>query len=183
MLKDLCRVAHECLIEFLRTSLGLPEGVPGIVMAIHTFGKYLDFHPHLHALVADRLFARSGVFHVMPLGGTLPRTGDQVSGRQGAAAARAGPMLRGWVHSGFNVHRGRRVLPRARGHATARPIHHPQPLFGRKDAGKRAGSGFGIRIDPLPLGMNKKIGRNFEVFTPWDFITAITQHIPDKSLL
>jgi hypothetical protein len=32
------RVAHECLIEFLRTSLGLPEGVLGIVMAIHTFG-------------------------------------------------------------------------------------------------------------------------------------------------
>jgi hypothetical protein len=32
------RVAHECPIEFLRTSLGLPEGVLGIVMAIHTFG-------------------------------------------------------------------------------------------------------------------------------------------------
>jgi hypothetical protein len=31
-------------------------------MAIHTFGEYLDFHPHLHALVADGLFARSGVF-------------------------------------------------------------------------------------------------------------------------
>jgi len=31
LLKDLCRVAHECLTEFLRTSL--PEGVPGIVMA------------------------------------------------------------------------------------------------------------------------------------------------------
>ena len=60
------RVAHECPIEFLRTSLGLPEGVLGIVMAIHTFGEYLDFHPHLHALVADGLFARSGVFHVIP---------------------------------------------------------------------------------------------------------------------
>ena len=72
LLKDLCRVAHECLIEFLRTSLGLPEGVPGIVMAIHTFGEYLDFHPHLHALVADGLFARSGVFHVMPETGLKP---------------------------------------------------------------------------------------------------------------
>jgi hypothetical protein len=29
-------------------------------------------------------------------------------------------------------------------------------------------------------GMNKKIGRNFEVFTPCDFTAAITQHIPDK---
>lgn len=34
-------------------------------MAIHTFGGYLDFHPHLHALVADGFFARSWIFHVM----------------------------------------------------------------------------------------------------------------------
>jgi hypothetical protein len=30
-------------------------------------------------------------------------------------------------------------------------------------------------------GMNPKIHRNFEIFTPCDFIAAITQHIPDKS--
>jgi hypothetical protein len=35
-------------------------------MCIHTFGEYLDFHPHLHALVADGLFTRDGLFHVMP---------------------------------------------------------------------------------------------------------------------
>jgi hypothetical protein len=60
LLKDLCRVAHEWLIEFLRTSLGLPESVPSIVMAIHSFGEYLDFHPNLHALVADGPFVRPG---------------------------------------------------------------------------------------------------------------------------
>ena len=35
-----------------------------------------------------------------------------------------------------------------------------------------------------PIGSSRrdeKIGRNFEVFTPCDFIAAITQHIPDKS--
>ena len=58
---DHCK--HECLLEFLRTTLDLPEGLPGIVMAIHTFGEYLDFHPHLHALVADGLFVRSGLFY------------------------------------------------------------------------------------------------------------------------
>ena len=30
-------------------------------------------------------------------------------------------------------------------------------------------------------GLNPKIQRNFEVFTPCGFIAAITQHIPDKS--
>jgi hypothetical protein len=66
LLKDLCRLAHECLLEYLRATLDLSDGLPGIVMAIHTFGEYLDFHPHLHALVADGLFVRSGLFHVLP---------------------------------------------------------------------------------------------------------------------
>ena len=29
--------------------------------------------------------------------------------------------------------------------------------------------------------LNPKINRNFEIFTPTDFLAAITQHIPDKS--
>jgi len=40
LLKDLCHIAHECLTEYMRTTLGLPDGQPGIVMAIHTFGEY-----------------------------------------------------------------------------------------------------------------------------------------------
>jgi hypothetical protein len=32
-------------------------------LTLHTFGEYLDFHPHIHALVADGLFTRDGQFH------------------------------------------------------------------------------------------------------------------------
>ena len=60
-LKDLCRIAHQCLTEYFRSAVGLPEAVPAAVMVIHTFGEYLvDFHPHLHALVADGLFDPQG---------------------------------------------------------------------------------------------------------------------------
>ncbi|MFN5001673.1 MAG: transposase, partial [Akkermansiaceae bacterium] len=34
----------------------------------HTFGDYLVFHPHLHVLVADGLFAPDGRFHCLPKG-------------------------------------------------------------------------------------------------------------------
>ena len=44
-----------------------------MVMAIHTFGEYLDFHPHLHALVSDGLFLRGGWFHVLPETGVRPQ--------------------------------------------------------------------------------------------------------------
>jgi hypothetical protein len=59
LLKRLCTLAHESLKEYLRTALNCPEGVPGIIMTLQTFGEYLDFHPHMHALVADGLFVRS----------------------------------------------------------------------------------------------------------------------------
>jgi hypothetical protein len=46
--------------------LDLPAGIPGMVMTTHTFGEYLDFHPHLHAIVADGLFSEDGSFRVAP---------------------------------------------------------------------------------------------------------------------
>ena len=130
------------------------------------------------AFAPDRERARHRELRLHPKG-----IGQHVSGRQGAAAARAGPDAARLGSLGLQrPPRTPGALLRAQGHGTARPIHHPQPLFGRKDVGERAGPGFGIRIDPLPLRHgNKKIGRNFEVFTPWDFIAAITQHMPTRA--
>ncbi len=36
-------------------------------MAIHTFRDYVEkFHPHIHAIVSDGLFAKTQTFYVMP---------------------------------------------------------------------------------------------------------------------
>ena len=100
-------------------------------MAIHTFGEYLDFHPHLHALVADGLFDREGKFHVMRAGELTQNqrgtTDAHLAGNHAALEqlfrARViaflvevgllpldrARMLRGWVHSGFQVHQSRRL--------------------------------------------------------------------------
>ena len=51
LLKQLCRIAHQCVSDFQRDAFGdangvgttVHDGVPAIVMAIHTFGEYLDF--------------------------------------------------------------------------------------------------------------------------------------------
>jgi hypothetical protein len=47
--------------------------VPGIIMTLHTFGEYLDFHPHIHALVADGLFVRGA----LPPQGSAATTPDK----------------------------------------------------------------------------------------------------------
>jgi len=67
LLTTLCHCAYESLLEFFRTTIGLTDGAPGVVMTIHTFGNYMEkFHPHLHAFVSDGLFRKLGVFYVMP---------------------------------------------------------------------------------------------------------------------
>jgi hypothetical protein len=37
LLKRLCTLAHESLSEYLRTALDCTQGVPGIIMTLHTF--------------------------------------------------------------------------------------------------------------------------------------------------
>jgi hypothetical protein len=39
--------AQQSLAEYLRVVLGLPQAVAGIILTLHTFGEYLDFHPHI----------------------------------------------------------------------------------------------------------------------------------------
>lgn len=53
-------------VSFFRTALGLDDSVCGAVMTIQTFGDYAKWHPHIHSIVADGLFRRSGMFYVMP---------------------------------------------------------------------------------------------------------------------
>jgi len=188
LLKDLCRIAHECLLEFMRTSLRLPDGHPGIVMAIHTFGEYMDFHPHLHALVADGLFVREGQFHTCPEV-TLKPLEQLFRARLITFLAKKGllpedraQMLRGWKHSGFNVYRSRRVPSYERDdmeRLTQYIIRNPFSVEKMKVTSLGGTCPDGAII--YRSEMNEKINRNFEIFSPCDFIATITQHIPDKS--
>jgi hypothetical protein len=189
LLKELCRIAQQCITDYLRTSMGQPEGIPGVVMAIHTFGEYLDFHPHLHALVADGLFVREqGRFHVLPPTSLQPL--EQLYRarvitflvKEGLLAPERARMLHSWKHSGFNVHASDRVeagrhddLERLAQYIIRNPFSvekmhlHPAP------------SAEGQESIIYRSRMNKKVRGNFRVFTPCEFIAAITQHIPDKS--
>ena len=69
LLKKLCLSVRESLRIYFREQLHLHDGQPGLVMVIHTFGDYLNFHPHIHVLAADGLFGENGMFHVSPENG------------------------------------------------------------------------------------------------------------------
>ncbi len=66
LLSKLCHCAYDSLLLFLRTQIELKEGTPGAALVIHTFGNAPEkFHPHVHLIATDGLFADTGTFYVM----------------------------------------------------------------------------------------------------------------------
>ena len=122
LLKILPRCAHRAVEVMLREVVGRRDVRVGTVASIQTFGSFgANFHPHVHAIVTD------GVFH--PLGAkalffervewwdvaAVARVFREFVFAALIAAERLRPetaeMMRGWNHSGFNVHASEPVLP------------------------------------------------------------------------
>ncbi|MFO7600951.1 MAG: transposase [Candidatus Desulfacyla sp.] len=58
-----CHFLKECFQEVVPEE----DAVPGAVVAIHSFGDFLGWHPHLHILCTDGCFYGDGMFRVTPL--------------------------------------------------------------------------------------------------------------------
>jgi hypothetical protein len=187
LLTKLCNCVNASLLTFLRTVIGLPDGLLGAVMAIHTFGDYAKkWHPHIHLIVADGLFTRSGTFYVMPRGIDLtPLAGIfranvlSMLKKEGKIDDAFIRMLMGWRHtSGFSVDNGVRITrdddegkERLAQYILRNPFSIEKLTYNEE-------TGTVIYHSKMTHGKNKK---NFEVFAAEEFIAAITQYIPEKS--
>ncbi|MBU1564515.1 MAG: transposase [Proteobacteria bacterium] len=65
---------------------------------------------------------------------------------------------------------------RRQGYRKCRPVHHPQCLSLAKLSSIEK-TGTAVYRSKMSHGGNKL---NFEMFTPLEFIAAITQHIPER---
>ncbi len=79
-------------------------------------------------------------------------------------------------HSGFNLHAGEQVPPEAKADLEDLAQYILRNPFSVEKMTLESPGDLVIYRSRL----NAKINRNFEVFTPTDFLAAITQHIPDK---
>ena len=182
LLKHLCTAAHESLSIYLRAALENQKAQTAIILTLHTFGEYLDFHPHVHALVADGLFTRDGIFHPLPQLPLKPLEEIfrariiQLLVELDLLKADRVNLLYSWKHSGFNVHRGESVGPENKSLLTQLAQYILRnPFSVEKMTLQSPGDAIIYRSK-----LNPKINRNFEIFTGPDFLATITQHIPDK---
>jgi len=66
LLGALCQAAWRTVCTVYQAASGRPDGVPGMVGAIQTFGDLIHFHPHIHALVSEGVFLPDGTFLPLP---------------------------------------------------------------------------------------------------------------------
>jgi hypothetical protein len=180
----LFRTATECLRDHFRTRLNLPEGKLGAIAAVHTFGDYLIFHPHLHVLAADGLFAPDGYFHCMPAEDLAPAV--ELFRHRFLHALREARLislkrladLLAWKHSGFDIHDGGTKPVPAHDHAGRKRLaeyllRHPFSL--QKITWNETTKTVIYRSK-----RHHTTKRNFEIFKAPDFIAAALLHLPPK---
>jgi len=67
LLSDPSRCAWESLKVFLQEAVPESNPIPGVIIAVQTFGDFLGFSPHAHVIVTDGCFyGDKGMFQVAP---------------------------------------------------------------------------------------------------------------------
>ena len=185
LLSKLCRCAYESLLEFFRITTGMDDGVPGMVMTIHTFGDYPDkYHPHIHALVSNGLFTKKGMFYVTPDVDTKPLLEIfqakllKMLKKEGKINDAIIDNILSWRHSGFSIDNGRPVARDDGQGKIAIAQYIIRNSFSLEKLVYNEDTGMVIYHSKMTYGKEKK---NFKVYTAEEFIAAITQHIPEKS--
>ncbi|MEE8415252.1 MAG: transposase [Desulfobacterales bacterium] len=186
LLTGLCQCAYRSLLTFLREVVGLKDGIPGVVMCIHTFGFSPErWHPHLHALVTDGLFKDTGIFYVMkdmdlkPLELLFRAEVFSFLKKEGKITDELIGKLMKWKFSGFSIDNGERIKKEDKKGRETIAQYMMRNVFNVKNITYIEKTGKVIyHTGKMQKGKNKK---NFTVFSAEEFIAAIVQHIPKKN--
>jgi hypothetical protein len=158
----------------------IPEDdtIPGAVIAIQTFGDFLNFNPHCHVLCSDGVFYESGSFKVAPPLGTKPLEKifqHKVLGmllRKGKITGEVGKLIMSWRHSGFNVHCGHRIQPGDEEAMENLARYIVRASFSHE------------RMSYLPdeskVVYQSKDGKEEKVFEALEWLAAMCSHVPNK---
>jgi len=93
------------------------DAVPGASIAVQTYGDFLNFNPHLHAIVSDGSFLEDGsfqtasVFMLEDLGKAFQYEVLKMLKKEGKINDTIIENMLSWHHSGFNVYIGDRIEP------------------------------------------------------------------------
>ncbi len=117
LLAKLSRCAWKVLGTYLKQSVPFDDAVAGAAIAVHTFGDFQQYNPHLHLIATDGCFTRHGTFTKGP--GSEPKDLQELFRYEVLKMLKAEGKINDavienmltWRHSGFNVYCGPTIWP------------------------------------------------------------------------
>ena len=178
LLSELSRCAWETLKEVFQEAVPEDDAVPGAVIAIHTFGDFLGWHPHLHILCTDGCFYGNGMFRVAPLfevkhlEEVFRYKVFKMLLKKEKITEELVQMVMAWRHSGFNVFCGSRIQPGSEDTMENLARYIIRASFSQE------------RMTYLPeeskVVYQSKDGKEEKVFDALEWLAAMCSHVPNK---
>jgi ribosomal protein S27E len=176
LLGELSRAAVKALSVYLEALAGEPL-VPGIIVAVQTFGDRINFHPHLHLLVTEGGIDRAGIFHRLPhlddsrLAEIFAHEVLRLLVGKGLLSAEWAERILSWRHTGFNVHSRVRARTKTEAERIGKYMVRPVLALERLSFLEREGwVGYRHGDD----------GAELERMDYLELIARVTSQIPDK---
>ena len=198
LLAKLSRCAWNVLSEYLKASITVNDPIPGLVagrtccspmqpgcvIAVQTFGEFINFNPHLHIIATDGCFCTDGSFMI----GVIPNAADleatfavevfDMLKKEGKINRIIIDNMNSWEHSGFNVYCGQPVktmdddgIERLAQYIVRAPISQERMVY---TSAKESPDGTGKVV------YDGKTSRIDETFTAVDWLARLITHIPNK---
>ncbi len=178
----LSQCAYASVKAFFQATLSKNQAVPGVIVAIQTFGDMVNFHPHLHAIVSDGLFTASGWLYgvheidLKKLELLFRHKVLTMLRREGKIEDALIKKLLGWRHSGFSIHHQVRIGSQDQPGREKLAQYILRAPFSQQKMRYHAKS----RTVIYRSKMHRVLKRRFEIFPVLDWIAAVTAHIPNK---
>jgi len=176
LLGELSRASVKALTVYFEALAGEPL-VPGIIVAVQTFGDRINFHPHLHLLVTEGGMDQAGVFHRLPhlddsrLAEIFAREVLRLLVGKGLLSPEWAERILSWRHTGFNVHSRVRARTKTEAERIGKYMVRPILALDRLSFLEREGR-VGYR--------HGDDGAELERMDYLELIARVTSHIPDK---
>jgi len=184
LLSKLSQCAWKVLSDYLKQSVTVDNPIPACVIAVQTFGEFLNFNPHLHVIATDGCFFGDGEFAA----GITPKAEDlilpfamevfKLLEKEGKINGFIIDNMLSWQHGGFNVYCGQAVSPfdddaveRLSQYIVRAPISQERMTY--------------VPAQESPDGKAKvvyegKTSRVNETFSALDWLARLITHIPGK---
>ncbi len=184
LLSQLSRCAWKTICQYLEVSLS-DEHQPAGILSIATAGDFLNWNPHIHAIVASGAFCPDGSFVTVPLfqENVLRELFEanvfKLLVSEGLITAELIAKIRTWRHSGFHVYAGPTITDKEDAVRVGLYIVRAPASASRLQLAEDGllkylakGSVPDNRCDPL-------FEPNGQILDPLEWIAKLTLHIPD----